>query len=804
MSDEHKSTGSRQDAPSANNPSPVVAQDRAVEPNPKTPGGPRLQTILLVVAVVAMVFWLGSAVGGPVFGAGHKLWHSIFGHRPEQTTAGATTQYYTCGMHPWVILPKPGNCPICGMTLVPLDSAKFTGQVTINPVVAQDIGIRLSPVISGPVTRMIRTVGTVTYDETRVRDVNIKVGGWIEKLFVDYLGAPVTKGQPLFDLYSPDLYVAQEEYLQAWKNRGKDGSDDVLKSTRKKLEYFDITPEQIKELEQRGKQTKTVAILSPYAGVAIAKQAVEGMKVTAGAQVYRIADLSKIWVMVTVYEYQLPYVQLGQNATMNLTYLPGQQFAGKVIYIYPYLNDKTRQVDIRLEFDNANGLLKPGMYANVDLHSTLAKDRTLAPRSAIIDTGERKVAFVSLGDGRFEPRNIQTGAEAQNGMVEVLDGLKPGEEVVTSGQFLIDSEANVREALAKMIKGNLSSDQKVSVASTGRGELAALPEATAKSLQSIVTDYLQIQGKLAADSIQDLATPANGIAHEVDSIIKIEIPEAPHFWHTHDEAATIRGKALELATAKSLDQARVTFADLSIALGKLLKGTGVPKSFGREVQELHCPMYRQGQGGTVWLQTAGAVSNPYFGTVMPGCFDQRKALPVTGQVPSSSEAPAGEKKGPVTPVAPRTTNTVLNAVQQKHVDTLSLKYLKVQALLAGDQFESIPALLKDIHEAAMSLGSDSTPTITTQAKLLMEASMVKPVNLEEARLAFKPISDAVIALLKLAPQSPTVAGTLYQIHCPMTKGNWLQTNDKIANPYYGKEMPTCGELVGKIGAAETK
>jgi RND family efflux transporter MFP subunit len=595
----------------------------------------------LTAAAFGATLWLGSVVGADIARGWNDLWHTLRGGQPPAAAATVATQYYTCGMHPWVILPRPGDCPICGMKLVPLDPAKFTGEVTINPVIAQDIGIRVSPVISGPVVRTIRTVGTVAYDETRLRDVNMKVGGWIEKLHVDSMGQPVKKGQPLFELYSPELYAAQEEYLLAWKSRNSaatgfvpdaaQSAKDLLSSARTKLDYFDITPQQIEELQKRGTPAKTMTIRSPHDGVVIAKQAVEGMKVDAGMQVYRIADLAKVWVMVTLYEYQLPYVQVGQSATMSLSYVPGEQFEGKVIYIYPYLSDKTRQVDVRLEFANPTGLLKPGMYATIDLHSTLAKDRTLVPRSAVIDTGERKVAFVSLGEGRFDPRNVQTGAEAQDGMVEILAGLKPGEKVVTSGQFLIDSEANVREALAKMIRGDLAVDQKPTVAAVGSSEVKALPDAAAKSLHAILGDYLAIQKKLAADSIAGIAEPANAIAKQVDELLKVNLPDDPQFWRKHEEVATVRGKALELAQATSLDQARLIFADLSISLDTLLKATGVPQGFGQEVQELHCPMYRQGQGGTIWLQTAGEVHNPYFGSAMPGCFDQRKALPVTGQ-----------------------------------------------------------------------------------------------------------------------------------------------------------------------------
>jgi RND family efflux transporter MFP subunit len=532
------------------------------------------------------------------------------------------------------------------MKLVPLDASKFTGEVKIDPVVVQNIGVRVKPVSTGPLVKTIRTVGNVDYAEPLLSDVSPKVGGWIEKLYVNETGQQVTAGDKLFDLYSPELYAAQEEYLLAYRNQGKVGADFVpdaaknnkalLDSARTKLQYFDITPAQIKALERAGKPSKTMTILAPRGGVVIEKHAFAGMKIDAGMLVFRIADLSKVWVMATVYEYQLPYVQVGQQAVMTLSYLPGEKFEGKVVYVYPYLNEKTRQAKVRLEVANPHGLLKPGMFASVELKNELAKDRVLAPRSAIIDTGTRSVAFVSLGNGRFEPRNVRTGVETEDGKVEILDGLKPGEMVVTSGQFLIDSEARMREALAKMVKGDLASNQNPTAAVAGASELKSLPADLQAQLVQVLDGYFAIGNQLASDSSTGIATSARRIADSVDHMLAISIPQHPHFWHDHDEIAVVRGKALELIGAASLEEVRLKYADLSVALGKLLGATGIPPSFGNEVDELHCPMYLEGQGGSTWLQLPGTVRNPFFGGKMPNCFDRRQALPVTGKSANSS------------------------------------------------------------------------------------------------------------------------------------------------------------------------
>lgn len=589
---------------------------------------------LLIGAFLSSEVLAGARYVGGILGFGHEHTDELVAVEDDQ----GNVQYYTCGMHPWVILPKPGDCPICHMELTPIDPAKFTGEITIDPVVVQNIGVRVEPVTVGPLVKTIRTVGTVDYNEKAVRDVNIKVSGWIEKLYVDFVGAEVKAGDPLFELYSPQLYAAQEEYLLAWRNR--DATPDgpaLLDAARTRLEYFDITDEQIEALEQAGKPFKTLTIRSPHTGVVIAKHANEGMKVDPGMQAYRIADLSMVWVLVTLYEYQLPYIQEDIPATMELDYLPGHQFDGRVIYIYPFLDPKTREAQVRLSFDNPGYLLKPGMFASVQLHNTLATEKVLVPRSAVIDTGQRQVAFVSLGDGKFEPRELELGVESTDDRVEVISGLKPGEMVVTSGQFLIDSEARFREALIKMVKGNLAAEQSAAAPIEGRSEISVLPDEVADTLGLIIRDYLAVGDVLARDKTDGIHENAIKIAETVDVLVKLEVPEDPHLWHRHQEAvASIRSAALKLAESGDLEQARLRFSEISTSLKSLLAATGVPPKLDMELHVLRCPMYRKGQGGSIWMQPAGDVRNPYLGAMMLECFDERMALPVTGADESDS------------------------------------------------------------------------------------------------------------------------------------------------------------------------
>ncbi len=624
-------------------------------PSPTPPKGPRIWVLCLVSIAISIGFVAGAFFGKRVLDAINAAIDSRTSSKAEGNAASSdssddqhATTFYTCGMHPWVILPEDGICPICHMDLEPIDPDKFTGTITIDPVVTQNIGVRIAPVTKGPLVRTIRTVGSLEYDETRVRDVNIKVPGWIESLFVDALGQHVNKGDPLFTYYSPELYAAQDEYLLALKSLNNqqatadEGFDNfaadatsLLNASRTKLEYYDITEAQIKELEARGTPAKSMTMLSPFTGIVTAKHANEGMRVDLGMRVYQIADLSKIWVMVSLYEYQLPFIEEGQQAIMTLPYIPGKTFTGTITYIYPYLDPKTRQINVRLEFDNPDNLLKPGMFASIELKSTLSEDRTLAPRSAIIDTGTQQVALVSLGEGRFEPRDVTMGVETDNDMVEIIDGLKPGDMVVTSGQFLLDSEARVRDALAKMIRGDQAAAQPAVVqtarAPQAAGDAGTIPAHAQSMLADMLDAYFIMQEALASDDTEPLSTPAQHLADKAQALHDMHMPGMDAFSQRfNDDLTLIASIARQLASTTDLKEARNLFYDISLALTRIAETTGVPPTVKVQVQKLHCPMYKGGQGGSTWLQPAGSVKNPYMGSKMLECFDERSALPVAG------------------------------------------------------------------------------------------------------------------------------------------------------------------------------
>jgi multidrug efflux pump subunit AcrA (membrane-fusion protein) len=419
----------------------------------------------------------------------------------DQTAAPETKTLYTCGMHPQIIQDHPGNCPICGMKLTPVRQQAGTNPATtrsgerkiayykstmnpgetspqpgkdsmgmdmapvyenaagesqtiaIDPATIQTMGIRTAGVARGPLHRMTRTVANVDYDETALADVTVKYKGWIEKLHVDATGALVNPGDPLFEIYSPELYAAQTEYLAALGTEpGTPSSGDraLLDSARTKLKFYDISDAQIAELEKTRTVKKTLTIAAPISGFVIEKNVVAGQMVDAGMKLYRLADIGVVWVYAQIYEQDLSAVRPGQEATMTLSYLPDRKFRGRVTYVYPTVDEKTRTARVRIEFHNPGYFLKPGMFATVELVADIASSALLVPDSAVLRSGHKNTVFVALPGGKFEARTVTLGMQAQDDLDQVLDGLGEGERIVTSGQFMLDSESQLREAIQKM------------------------------------------------------------------------------------------------------------------------------------------------------------------------------------------------------------------------------------------------------------------------------------------------------------------------------------------------------------------
>jgi RND family efflux transporter MFP subunit len=415
------------------------------------------------------------------------LYVSTRGPWPFGTESFETAGTYYCPMHPQHRADEPGNCPICSMKLVPLEKleagAAPAGQpaqaipgmdaapstqpapegpatIFIAPERQQLIGVKSASAELRSLVREIRTVGRVAYDETKITHIHTKVSGFIEEVFVDYVGKSVRRGEPLFSIYSPDLVATQEEYLLALKSNAllKDsafpwvsgGSDNLLKAARQRLLSWDITPSEIEELERLGRAKRALTIHSPVDGIVTERQAYHhGRYVTPDLDLYTIVDLSRIWVLGEIYESDLPLLKIGQVAEIELPYSANvNRRRGRIVFISPALDPQTRTVEVRVEFSNADLALKPDMFVNFRLNIPLGR-RLVVPADAVLDTGTLQYVFVDKGQGYFEPRAVTVGARTED-VYAIESGLKAGERVVTAANFILDSESRLKGVFAAM------------------------------------------------------------------------------------------------------------------------------------------------------------------------------------------------------------------------------------------------------------------------------------------------------------------------------------------------------------------
>jgi RND family efflux transporter MFP subunit len=458
------------------------------------------------VAVVALAVML---VAG---GVGVGAW---YGHASRQAAEGGAE--YFCPMHPSIVRDKPGECPICdmklekrnapgvaasagasgatgrrvlfyrhpmdpsihsdkpskdsmGMDYVPVYADEAQGGLTlpdraeikVSPERAQLLGIRSVPVGSGFTAGTVHTVGRVAIDERRREVVQTRYEGYIEKLYVDFTGKPVRKGQPLLAIYSPELVAAQKEYVVAVGAQGRLGDSSVpgvakggaemAEAARQRLRALGLGPEDIAALDKTGTARRTVTVDSPVSGIVVQKLAVEGMKVSPADRLYEIADLSHVWILAEVYEKDLGTVRVGAPVRVSLSSPTGGDWRGIVSFVSPTVKPDTRTVEARIDVDNHGGALKPDMFVDVSLEGTSAAALTV-PDTAIIPTGERTLVFVDKGDGQYEPREVALGARVAGGY-EIRRGLSAGERVVVSANFLLDSESSLRAAIARSTGGH--------------------------------------------------------------------------------------------------------------------------------------------------------------------------------------------------------------------------------------------------------------------------------------------------------------------------------------------------------------
>ena len=426
------------------------------------------------IYVVVVILILGVLVGAGILLL-NKDSHQ--GHDSQTTTESAKKQMYHCPMHPTYISDKPGDCPICNMKLVPMketddkSSAGLSGQasVTITPQQEQLIGVRKEQVTGRTLTRTIRAVGTIVYNAQKMYHINTKIAGWVDKMDCCALaGQFIEVGTPLFSIYSPDLVVAQQEYLSALEmmKRAEDAklpemiksAGQLVEATKQKLVFWDISEDQIDKIAEEGKPSRTLWITTPGAGFIVGDELHLGQYITPGEMIYKIADTSTVWVEAEIYEYELSYINVGDAVEIGVSSYPAERFAGAVKYIYPYVNPTTRTIKLRIELDNPDYKLKADMYADVLLKKEVSVKLAVSTE-AVMDSGKRRIVFVDKGNGLFEPREVKLGGKFDH-YYEVIDGLSEGETVVTSGNFLIDSESKIKSAVSGMGTGHKHGEEK--------------------------------------------------------------------------------------------------------------------------------------------------------------------------------------------------------------------------------------------------------------------------------------------------------------------------------------------------------
>ena len=463
---------------------------------------------LLMIAAAGVVAWFVIAAVMPKLHSGHV--HDVAGVVAPSSAVAAevAAQKYTCGMHPMIITDEPGLCPICNMELTPLkaggsdpdkpvgerkikywvapmdptfirdepgkspmgmdlvpvyeDQAATGSIISVDPVTSQNMGVRMALVTRKDLSRTIRTVGLIGYEEPKQFSINSKIDGWVERLHVNETGQVVKKGAPLLEIYSPALVSAQEEFLLARNNNITlaespfpaiaDGAKRLQDASRRRLKLWDISDRQIARLEKTGEVMNSLTLYAPYNGIVTMKMVREGQFIKSGMELLTLSDISKVWVYADIYEYEMPWVKVGQKARIILPYVGSEPIESTVSYIYPFVEPKTRTVKARFDIDNPDFVFKPDMYVNVRLESEPVADALTIPVEAVLHSGEKQTVFVALGDGKFEPRQVKTGMQNDDGDIEIVQGLLEGEHVVTSAQFMLDSESKLREAIQKMLE----------------------------------------------------------------------------------------------------------------------------------------------------------------------------------------------------------------------------------------------------------------------------------------------------------------------------------------------------------------
>lgn len=575
---------------------------------------PSPRNSFVVVLVVLSAFAIGVLVAPRM--------RAILGleEARDDTASAATEQLWTCGMHPQVIQNSPGDCPICHMKLTPISAAPSTSEnrLTIDPVVVQNMGVRIETVRSGVLERTLRLAGYLEEPEPTHLDINLRVSGWIEGLYANADGIEVMQGRPLFDLYSPDLTLAIQELIAARRARAQSGSgerdatsagDALYRAAARKLASLGLNDDQIEAFARAESAPRTVTFVSPMTGHVTEKNISIGSAVKAGDTIFRLASSATLWLEMQVFEQHLPFVKLGQTVRARVAAVPGRNFEGQVLFIHPHIDPMTRSAMARCVIANPDEVLRQGMYAEAEIDAILSPKATIVSRSAVIDTGTRQVAFVALGQGEFEARELELGASSPDGDVEVLAGLAPGDTVVTSGQFLLDAESRIREAIDKHRRGSLAVQP--APAPTAR---ATSREAPQDALDALFRAYLTTETQLGVEQVSDAPLDVRPVSAAAATLAQSATSQ------TRAIAMRVQ-RGVDAIAAEPLDEQRARWREVADAIIALADRSPPSESVAAKLYVLHCPM-----APGSWLATDTHIANPYYATIMKECGEVVRSI----------------------------------------------------------------------------------------------------------------------------------------------------------------------------------
>lgn len=549
------------------------------------PRPPKGRLLLALIGGGIGMLLLGALLGPSLQSAWQRLLPAGGSSSSSSSTAaeeGAETVWYQSQMHPWIIQPYPGQCPVCGMDLTPVDPQRFGAEVTVSPMTVQNIGVSAQPAQLAVLQREVRSVGIFDYDPGRSVDISVRSPAWIENLQVQAVGDRVQAGQHLFDLVSQELYSAQVEYLQV-------RSDERLRhSAQRRLAYLGMTD--LSALEESSEALHAVPVYAPSDGVVIERNAVEGMRMPSGATALRIAGDDQLWLRVTLFEQQLTELQAGMAAQVRLR--DGRQLRGELAYIEPALDPQTRSLAARIVVPNPDGALRPGTFAEVRIPLPAAEPQVLIPRSAVVSSGERNLVFISLGRGRFAPREVGLGAVDDQGQVAITSGLNEGEQVVVSGQFLIDAESRMVEAIARMIFPDRVNS---SPSTPSTPDVPRTPVAQSQRFTPLLESYADVAMALYGEDTEH-------IGHQLMALREaLTAGDMPTSLIDHVDAMAAAGA--------DLGPLRSAFGALGVGLRDYLEAQPDPPQW----TVFYCGMADAPEDG-VWLQASdGEARNPFFG-----------------------------------------------------------------------------------------------------------------------------------------------------------------------------------------------